>query len=78
MSAFVLNENDAVIGVAASGSTPFTVAGVVFARAQSAFTVGIANNPGAPLLVAAEVGVLLETPPEVLAGSTRLAITLWD
>jgi len=73
LSALVLNENDAVIGIAASGSTPFTVAAVVFARTQGAFTVGIANNPGAPLLVAAEVGVPLETPPEVLAGSTRLA-----
>ena len=68
-----LTPDDAVVGVAASGSTPYTVAGTAFARAQGAFTVGIANNPGAPLLEAAEVGVLLSTPPEVLAGSTRLA-----
>ncbi len=69
----LLTERDAVVGVAASGSTPFTVAGVVFARAQGAFTVGVANNAGSPLLSVGEVGVLLETPPEVLAGSTRLA-----
>lgn len=68
-----LTTRDAVVGIAASGSTPFTVAGTVFARAQGAFTVGIANNAGAPLLGAGEVGVCLETPPEVLAGSTRLA-----
>lgn len=68
-----LTPSDAVVGLAASGSTPFTVAGVAFARTQGAFTVGIANNPGTPLLDAAEVGVLLGTPPEVLAGSTRLA-----
>lgn len=68
-----LTPNDAVIGLAASGTTPFTVAGVAYAREQRAFTVGIANNPGTPLLTTAEVGVLLETPPEVLAGSTRLA-----
>ncbi len=73
LRALSLTENDAVVGVAASGSTPFTVAGVVFARTQGAFTVGIANNAGSPLLAAGEVGVLLETPPEVLAGSTRLA-----
>ncbi len=73
LRALSLTERDAVVGVAASGSTPFTVAGVVFARAQGAFTVGIANNADTPLLSAVEVGVLLKTPPEVLAGSTRLA-----
>lgn len=73
LRAFSLTANDAVVGVAASGSTPFTVAGVTFARAQGAFTVGVANNPETPLLRAGEVGVLLKTPPEVLAGSTRLA-----
>ena len=73
LRALSLTKHDAVVGIAASGSTPFTVAGIVFARAQGAFTVGIANNAGSPLLAAGEVGVLLETPPEVLAGSTRLA-----
>lgn len=73
LRALSLTERDAVVGVAASGSTPFTVAGVVFARARGAFTAGIANNAGAPLLSVSEVGVLLRTPPEVLAGSTRLA-----
>lgn len=68
-----LTTSDAVVGLAASGSTPFTVAGIVFARTQGAFTVGVANNAETPLLSVAEVGVLLETPPEVLAGSTRLA-----
>lgn len=65
--------DDAAIGLAASGQTPYTVAGLRRARELGAFTVGIANNPGAPLLAAAEVGVLLDTGPEVLAGSTRLA-----
>ena len=64
---------DAVVGLAASGRTPYTVAGIARARERGAFTVGVANNPSAPLLHAAEVGVLLETGPEVLAGSTRLA-----
>ena len=68
-----LTSSDAVVGIAASGSTPYTVAGTRFARNRGAFTVGIANNPHTPLLGAAEVGVLLATPPEVLAGSTRLA-----
>lgn len=68
-----IGARDAVVGLAASGRTPFTVAAVRRARERGAFTVGVANNPGAPLLEAAEVGVLLATPPEVVAGSTRLA-----
>jgi N-acetylmuramic acid 6-phosphate etherase len=67
-----VSSNDAVVGVAASGHTRYTIAGIEFAKAKGAFTVGIANNPNTPLLQAAEVGVLLETGPEVLAGSTRL------
>lgn len=64
--------DDVLIGIAASGRTPFTVAAVEAARAAGAFTVGIAGVEGAPLLRAAEVGVWLDTGPEVLAGSTRL------
>lgn len=64
---------DALIGVAASGRTPYTVAAVKRAKELGAFTVGIANNAGTPLLTVGDVGVLLDTGPEVLAGSTRLA-----
>lgn len=65
--------DDALIGVAASGGTPYTLAAVGRAKERGAFTVGIANAPGAPLLTAARVGVLLDTGPEVLTGSTRMA-----
>lgn len=65
--------DDALIGLAASGGTPYTRAAVRLARARGAFTVGIANNAGAPLLDDAEVGILLDTGPEVLTGSTRMA-----
>lgn len=65
--------SDVLIGVAASGRTPYTVAAVRAARETGALTVGIANNPNTPLLEAAEHPVCLETGPEVLAGSTRLA-----
>ena len=68
-----VNALDAVIGIAASGFTPYTIAGVREARKRGAFTVAIANNANSPLLEAAEVEVLLLTGPEVLAGSTRLA-----
>lgn len=68
-----VGSKDAVIGLAASGKTPYTVAGIQAARQAGAFTVGIANNPHTPLLHEAEVAILLDTGPEVLTGSTRLA-----
>jgi N-acetylmuramic acid 6-phosphate etherase len=63
---------DAVIGLAASGTTPFVRAGVQAATDSGSWTCGIANNPGAPLLTDGTFGVLLDTGPEVLTGSTRL------
>jgi N-acetylmuramic acid 6-phosphate etherase len=63
---------DCVIGVSASGTTPYTVAGLAAARSAGAATIGIAGNAGAPLIAAAEVGVLLDTGPEVISGSTRM------
>ena len=63
---------DVVVGVAASGQTPFTLAGLRLARAAGALTVGLYNNPGAALGEAVEVPVLLATGPEFPAGSTRM------
>ncbi len=68
-----IGADDAVVGIAASGRTPYTVAAVREARRRGSFTVGIANNPGAPLLAESEVGVLVASGPEVIAGSTRMA-----
>ena len=63
---------DVLVAVAASGSTPFTVAAVAAARQQGALTVGIANNRDAPLLRAAEHPIALVTGAEAIAGSTRM------
>ncbi len=67
-----LTAHDVVIGVAASGTTPFTIAAIKSARAAGALTIAIANNPGAPLLDAADHPILAATGPEVVAGSTRM------
>jgi N-acetylmuramic acid 6-phosphate etherase len=67
-----ISTNDALIAVAASGTTPFTLACLREARARGALTVGIANNPGTPLLEEAECPICLETGPEPIAGSTRM------
>lgn len=69
---FDLKLNDIVIGIAASGSTPFVVAAVRHARQKGVWTCGIANNHHTPLLEAADLGILLDTGAEVLTGSTRL------
>jgi N-acetylmuramic acid 6-phosphate etherase len=63
---------DVVLAIAASGATPYTVAAARAARSAGALTIGMANNPGAPLLAVCEIGVLLDTGPEVISGSTRL------
>jgi N-acetylmuramic acid 6-phosphate etherase len=64
--------DDVVIGIAASGSTPFTLGALRAARSAGAVTIAIANNPGAPLLEVCRHRVLVETGSEVIAGSTRM------
>jgi N-acetylmuramic acid 6-phosphate etherase len=64
--------DDVVIGLAASGNTPYTVAAVKAAKARGALTIGIANNPGALLLAESDHAILLDTGAEIIAGSTRL------
>jgi N-acetylmuramic acid 6-phosphate etherase len=63
---------DVVIGVAASGRTPFTVEALAWARSAGALTIGIANNAGSPLLTASEHPILAATGSELVAGSTRM------
>ncbi|BDA86186.1 N-acetylmuramic acid 6-phosphate etherase [Aureimonas sp. SA4125] len=63
---------DCVVALSASGSTPYTLAGLAAAKAAGAATVAIANNPGVPLLDIADVAIILDTGPEIIAGSTRM------
>ncbi len=65
-------DKDVVIGVAASGRTPFTISVLHAARAAGALTIGISNNPAAPILDACEYGILAATGSEIIAGSTRM------
>jgi len=67
-----VNERDVLIAVAASGTTPFTLACLTEARRRGALAIGIANNPGTPVLTKADHAILLETGSEPIAGSTRL------
>jgi N-acetylmuramic acid 6-phosphate etherase len=63
---------DVVIGLSASGGAPFVRAAVAAARARGAVTVAIVNARGSPLADEAEIGIVLETGAEPIAGSTRM------
>ena len=72
LRALLPTAQDVVILLAASGATPYAMGALVAARAAGALTIGIANNPGAPLAAGAHIGILLDTGPELISGSTRL------
>ena len=65
-------KNDVVVGIAASGRTPYTIAAVEYARRKGAKTVAVTCNPNSPLERAADIGIVAEVGPEVVSGSTRM------
>lgn len=67
-----LSKADAVIGITASGRTPYVVGAVSHAREAGAYTAAIVNNARSRLAEVAQDAVELETGPEIIAGSTRL------
>ncbi|BCH06434.1 N-acetylmuramic acid 6-phosphate etherase [Mesorhizobium sp. 131-3-5] len=67
-----IGAGDCLIALSASGTTPYAVRAIEDARRRGAATIGIANNRDSALLRQAETAILLETPPEVIAGSTRM------
>ena len=67
-----IGPDDVVLGIAASGTTPFTIGALRAATTAGAVTIALANNAGAPLFVVARHRILVETGTEVIAGSTRM------
>lgn len=67
-----LGAGDVLIAVSASGSTPYTCGAVQAANNAGTVTIGIANNADTPLVREVTHAILLKTPPEIIAGSTRL------
>jgi N-acetylmuramic acid 6-phosphate etherase len=63
---------DIIIGVSASGSTPYVVGAVEYARARGAITAAITSNQGSPLSRVADTTIVVEVGPEVVSGSTRM------
>ena len=67
-----LTPDDTVVGISASGRTPYAIGAVEHARDRGCLTVGLSCNPGSPLAAAAEHGIEIVVGPELLTGSTRL------
>ena len=65
-------KNDVVVGIAASGRTPFTIAAVEYARKCGAKTIAVTCNRNSPLGKAAYIEIVADVGPEVVAGSTRM------
>src|SRR6266436_7407593 len=67
-----LNRNDVVVGITASGSTPYVLGALELARRRGAVTVGMAANPRTPITRLATISIVTETGPEAITGSTRM------
>ena len=69
---YTLRPSDSVVGITASGRTPFVLGGLHYANAVGALTVAIVNNPGSACARVAEIAVEILTGPEIVSGSTRM------
>jgi N-acetylmuramic acid 6-phosphate etherase len=67
-----VSKKDVVVGIAASGTTPYVLGALKFARDRGAVTVGVTSNPRSPLARAVDIAIAPDTGPEAIAGSTRL------
>jgi len=72
LSALKPGAGDVVLAIAASGRTPYTLGAIDAARQAGALALALVNNPGTPLAARADIAIVLDTGPEVIAGSTRL------
>jgi len=67
-----LGKNDSVVGLAASGTTPYVLAAIAYAKRHGALTIAVTANRKSPLAKAAQIAITPDVGPEVLTGSTRL------
>jgi N-acetylmuramic acid 6-phosphate etherase len=67
-----ITTNDVVVGIAASGTTPYVIGGLKDAKERGILTGGITNNPGSPLAQLADIPIAVNVGPEFVTGSTRM------
>ena len=72
LSEFNINSSDTVVGIAASGSTPYVLGALKIAKENGVLTAGISCNPGSPLSELADFPITPEVGPEFVTGSTRM------
>lgn len=72
LTAHHLNSKDVVVGIAASGRTPYVIRALAYAKQRGCFTSAITSNPRSPLAQEADITIALLVGPEILTGSTRL------
>src|SRR5690606_3581628 len=72
LMAYRIDKNDTVVGIAASGTTPYVIGGVKAAMANGLLTACITNNPGSPLTREVEIPIAINVGPEFVTGSTRM------
>lgn len=72
LNALKPTENDVLIGIAASGGTPYVLGALQAAKQAGALSIGLSNNPNTKVLEQSDLPILLETGAEVISGSTRL------
>lgn len=72
LQAFDINDRDTVIGIAASGTTPYVIGAIKAARAHGILTAAITSNPDAPISEAADIAIEMIVGPEYVTGSSRM------
>lgn len=72
LSNYTINENDSLVGIAASGTTPYVLGAIEMAMQHGVLTAGISCNPGSPLSLLVDYPITPEVGPEFVTGSTRM------
>jgi N-acetylmuramic acid 6-phosphate etherase len=67
-----LNASDVVVGIAASGGTPYVLGALAFAKKKGATTIGLTSNPRTPITQVSQISIVTPTGPEAITGSTRM------
>jgi N-acetylmuramic acid 6-phosphate etherase len=72
LKAHNINTTDVLVGIAASGTTPYVIGGLKMARERKILTACVTNNPGSPVTEAVDIAIAVNVGPEFLTGSTRM------
>ena len=72
LKSYNISDKDVLVGIAASGTTPYVLGGITDAKKHGILTAGITNNPGSPLPTLSDIPIEINVGPEFVTGSTRM------